>query len=110
MWGEGRLRLVGVHGKVGSDEPCVLAKTGDSLTVRAVPVPDEVIGGVCDDSLELYMYVIVFWSVVCLAYGTNIVVDTYTQRQAGAEILSICHRVTPWVTIFNLTKLHLVVD
>lgn len=47
---EGGMRLIGVHGKVGSDEPCVLARTGDSLTVWAVP--DEVVGGVGEVSVQ----------------------------------------------------------
>ena len=42
--GADRLRLIGVYGRVKSDEPCVLARTGDSLTVSAGP--DEVMGGV----------------------------------------------------------------
>ena len=37
-------RLIGVYGKVRSDEPCVLARAGDSLTVWVMP--DEVVGGV----------------------------------------------------------------
>jgi len=37
------LCLIGVHGKVGSNELCVLAKAGDLLTVWAVL--DEVLGG-----------------------------------------------------------------
>jgi len=50
-WGEDGLRLIGVHGKVRSDEPCVLAMTGDSLTVWAVP--DEVVGGVSVQSAKV---------------------------------------------------------
>ena len=49
--GEDGLRLIGVHGKVRSDEPCVLARTGDSLTVWAVP--DEVVGGVSVQSARI---------------------------------------------------------
>ena len=37
-------RLIGLRGNVRSDEPCVLARAGDSLTVWVVP--DEVVGGV----------------------------------------------------------------
>ena len=42
-WGEGS-QFIRVYGKAQSDGPCALAKTGDSLTVWAVP--DEVMGGV----------------------------------------------------------------
>ena len=48
--GEDELRLIGVHGKVGSNEPCVAARGGDSLTVWAVP--GEVVGGVCGVSVQ----------------------------------------------------------
>ena len=36
-WGEVGLCLTGVHGKVRSDKPCVLAWTGDWLIIWAVP-------------------------------------------------------------------------
>jgi hypothetical protein len=42
--GADRLRLIGVYERVRSDEPCVLARAGDLLTVSAGP--DEIIGGV----------------------------------------------------------------
>ena len=48
---EGGLRLIGVHGRVRSDQPCALARTGDSLTVWAVP--DEVVGGVSVQSARI---------------------------------------------------------
>lgn len=47
--GDGVL-LIGVCGRVRSDEPCVVAEIGDSLTVWAVP--DEVVGGVCGVSVQ----------------------------------------------------------
>jgi len=50
-WGEDGLRLIGVHGKVRSDEPCVLARIGDSLTVWVVP--DEVVGDVFVQSARI---------------------------------------------------------
>ena len=50
-WGEDGLRLIGVHGRVRSDDPCVLAKAGDSLTVWAIP--DEVVGGVSVQSARI---------------------------------------------------------
>jgi hypothetical protein len=50
-WGGDGFRLVGVHGKVRSDEPCVFAKIGDSLTVWAVP--DEVLDGVSVQSARI---------------------------------------------------------
>ena len=50
-WDEDGFHLIGVHGKVESDEPCVLAKVGDSLTVWAVP--DEVLGGVSVQSARI---------------------------------------------------------
>jgi len=49
--GEDRLRLIGVHGNIRSDEPCVLARAGDSLTVWAVP--DKVVGGVSVQSARV---------------------------------------------------------
>ena len=50
-WDEDGLCLIGVHGKVGSNEPCVLVNAGDSLTVLAVP--DEVMGGVLVQSARI---------------------------------------------------------
>ena len=50
-WGENGLCLIGVHGRLGSDEPCALAKTGDSLTVWAIP--DEVVGRVSVQSARV---------------------------------------------------------
>ena len=44
------LRLIGIHGSARSDEPCALAKVGDSLTVWAVP--GEVVGEVCGASVQ----------------------------------------------------------
>ena len=38
------LRLIGVHVRVRTDEPCVLARTGNPLTIWAIP--DEVVNGV----------------------------------------------------------------
>ena len=43
-------RLIGLHGRVRSNEPCMLAKIGDSLTVWAVP--GEVVGGACGVSMQ----------------------------------------------------------
>ena len=43
--------MIEVHGKVRSDEPCVLAKAGDLLTVWAVP--NEVVGGVSVQSARI---------------------------------------------------------
>jgi len=50
MRGGDGLRLIGVHGRVRSDEPCVIAEIGDSLTVWVVP--DEVVGEVCGVSVQ----------------------------------------------------------
>jgi len=44
------LRLIGVHGRVRSDEPCATADIGDSLTVWVVP--DEIVGEVCGMSVQ----------------------------------------------------------
>jgi len=46
------LWLIGVRGNVRSDEPCVLARAGDSLTVWVVP--DEVVGGVLVQSARIF--------------------------------------------------------
>ena len=45
------LRLIGLYGTARSDEPCVLAKAGDSLTVWAVS--DEVVGGASVQSARI---------------------------------------------------------
>jgi serine/threonine protein kinase len=50
-WGDEGLGFIGVHGTVRSDEPCRLAKTGDSLTVWAVP--DEFVDGVSVQSARV---------------------------------------------------------
>lgn len=50
-WGGEGFRFIGVHGKVKSDKPRILAKTGDSLTVWAVP--DEVVYGVSVQSARV---------------------------------------------------------
>lgn len=50
-WDDEGLQFIEVNGKVMSDEPCMLAKTGDSLTVWAVP--DEVVGGVSVQSARV---------------------------------------------------------
>jgi len=49
--GDDGFRLIGVHGRVGSDEPCVSAGRGDSLTVWVVP--DEVVSGVSVQSARI---------------------------------------------------------
>lgn len=51
VWGGEGLQFIGVHGRVMSDEPCILAKTGDSLTLWAVP--NEVVGGVSVQSARV---------------------------------------------------------
>ena len=50
-WGEGS-QFIGVDRKVQSDGPCALAKTGDSLTVWAVPY--EVVGGVSVQGARIF--------------------------------------------------------
>ena len=45
------LQSIRVYGKARSDEPCVLAGIGDSLTIWAVP--DEVLGGVSVQSARI---------------------------------------------------------
>lgn len=47
-WGNEGLWLIGAH---GMDEPCMLARTGDSLTVWAVP--DELVSGVSIQSAKV---------------------------------------------------------
>jgi len=48
--GDDGFRLIGVQGKVMSDEPCVLANIGDSLTIWVVS--DEIIGEDCGVSVQ----------------------------------------------------------
>ena len=50
-WSDEGLQFIRVNGKARSDEPCVLAGIGDSLTVWAVP--DEVLGGVSVQSARI---------------------------------------------------------
>jgi hypothetical protein len=50
-WGADGLWVIGVHGSVRADELGVLARTGDSLTVWAVP--EEVVGGVAVQSARI---------------------------------------------------------
>jgi hypothetical protein len=49
--GDDGLRFIRVQGKVESDEPYVLAKTGDSFTVWVVP--EEAVGGVSVQSARI---------------------------------------------------------
>ena len=50
-WGGKGLGFIRVHGTVRSDEPRVLAKTGDSLTVWAVP--NDIVDGVSVQSARV---------------------------------------------------------
>ena len=51
-WGDPEgFQFIGVRGKLRSDEPCVLAKMGDSLTVWVVP--HEVVSGVSVQSARV---------------------------------------------------------
>ena len=49
-WDDG-LQFFRIHGRIGSDEPCILARAGDSLTVWAVP--DEVVVGVSVENARI---------------------------------------------------------